>query len=184
MKSQRMRNEIKLQSKRNVELWIYSFADMYMILSVFFIALSVIFAAKMTARHREELRIASAGRGPSAVTSAAELIFDLGKSEISEESLGELELFLPAARAVPRAFIDVEGYADRSRPRKGSGFSSNLDLSSRRAVRVAEWLIARGIPSARVRIFSYGDGHQWAPSATESNRRVVVKLSVPGGLRD
>lgn len=184
MKSQRIRNEIKLQSKRNVELWIYSFADMYMILSVFFIALSVIFAAKMTAKHREELRIATAGRGPSAVTSAAELTFESGKVEISEGSMKELELFLPAARAVPLAFIDVEGYADRARPGKDSGFSSNLDLSSQRGVKVAEWLIARGVPSARVRVFSYGDGHQWARSEAESNRRVVVKLSVPGGSDD
>jgi outer membrane protein OmpA-like peptidoglycan-associated protein len=174
------RNKIRIQSKRNVELWIYSFADMYMILSVFFIALSVIYAAKVKEDHKNA-QVASAGRGTASVSTELELEFSRGSAEIESSVAEDLALLLPAAKSLKKGFVEIEGYADSTPLKADSGFSSNLDLSNRRAVRVAEWLIKNGVAAGRIRTFSYGDGRTWGPNEAPSNRRVVVKLASYGG---
>lgn len=180
MNSQESKNRVKIQAKRNVELWIYSFADMYMILSVFFIALSVIFAAK-TKQEMKIVTAASANRGPAAVISDLSLEFETGSVELSEKSISEMQLMLPALKSVKNGFVEVEGYADNSPLRKSSPFSSNLDLSTRRAVRVSEWLIKNGVSARHLRTFSYGDAHLWTKTEVPTNRRVIIKLSAYGG---
>lgn len=181
MKKSNPKNAIRIHAKRNVELWIYSFADMYMILSVFFIALSVIYAAKVKqqAAHSQPF-IASAGRGPSAVLSELELEFDNGSTDLTAKTVDEMSLLLPALKQIKDGFIEVEGYADGGGLKKSSPYTSNLDLSNRRAVRVAEWLIKNGVPARRVRTFSYGDAHTWSKNEISSNRRVVIKVAAYG----
>jgi flagellar motor protein MotB len=179
MYTNKQRRDIKLQAKRNVELWIYSFADMYMILSVFFIVLSVLYAAKINKPQPvvEKMNVASAGRGPAAVSSDLQINFSNGSSFLTEETKSELQLLLPALKNVDSAgFVEVEGYADPSPVSKESGFTSNLDLSQKRAVTVAEWLIAKGVPASKIRTYSYGDGRTWSPKMIGTNKRVVVKI--------
>jgi outer membrane protein OmpA-like peptidoglycan-associated protein len=183
MSHQKNHAQIRLEAKRHTELWIYSFADMYMILSVFFIAISVIYAAK--AKHSVvNSTIPTAGRGPAAVTSLLSIEFGLGTDELSEMAQKNLKLVLPALRESKGA-IEIEGYADgKSMPRKKSKFSSNLALSNARAVRVAEWLIDQGVSARRVRTSAYGDSRlfQTGPHGIATNRRVVLKvLPVEGG---
>jgi outer membrane protein OmpA-like peptidoglycan-associated protein len=166
--------KIKIQSKRNVELWIYSFADMYMILSIFFIALSVIYAAKVTKAANNA--IASAGRGPSAVTSEVQIDFPEGSATPEEASLQYLELLLPAFQKVEKGYVEVEGYADAAALKRDSPFRTNLHLSSERAVHVSEWLIKKGVPSSKIRVVAMGNGRTWKKSEVGSNRRVVLKI--------
>jgi len=179
--SHRVRNEVKIQSKRNVELWIYSFADMYMILSVFFIALAVLYAAKT--KQQMESQIPSAGRGPASVESLISVSFDKGSAALNEESLKDLELLLPVLKASKKGTVEVEGYADSEPLKRDSEFSSNLDLSNQRAVKVAEWLINQGVSSARLRTFSYGSSRIYKvdDKMMPTNRRVLVKLVSSGG---
>lgn len=183
MKSTHARNQIKLQAKRNVELWIYSFADMYMILSVFFIALAVIYAAKVKNQY-EKPSIASAGRGLASVTSELELEFENGSASLSEKTIEEINLLLPALKTIKDGFVEIEGYADQSPLKKNSPFSSNLDLSNKRAVTVAEWLIKNGVPARKVRTYSYGDARLWNSAQTKTNRRVVIKLATLGAQHE
>lgn len=173
------RNQIKLQSKRNVELWIYSFADMYLILSVFFIVISVIYAAKVKKQQDNPplATVASAGRGPSAVSSNLQIEFGAGSAALNEAAKENLSLLLPAVKSLKTGFLEVEGYADGGALAKGSRFSSNLDLSNQRAVRVAEWFMSNGVSPRNIRTFSYGDGHQWSKAQVNTNRRVLVKIS-------
>jgi flagellar motor protein MotB len=180
MKTSNPKNMVRIHAKRNVELWIYSFADMYMILSVFFISMSVIYAAKVKEQANSQPHIASAGRGPSSVLSELEIEFDRGSADLSAKATDEMSLLLPALKQIKNGFIEVEGYADSGGLRKTAAFSSNLDLSNRRAVRVAEWLINHGVPARRVRTFSYGDAHQWSQKDINSNRRVVIKVASYG----
>ncbi len=174
MKSAEVSSQIKLQSKRNVELWIYSFADMYMILSVFFIALSVLYAAKV--KTNAQAAIASAGRGPSSVSSELQINFPTGSSTLNSETEEELKLLLPALKSAKTGFVEVEGYSDPTPLKKDSGFSSNLDLSNKRAVSVSEWLLKNGVAARRIRTYAYGDGRTWDTKITKTNRRVVVKI--------
>ncbi|NJL24589.1 MAG: OmpA family protein [Calothrix sp. SM1_5_4] len=169
MGSSDVKRKIRTESKRNVELWIYSFADMYMILSVFFIALSVIYAAKAkNPPPPEQSATPSAGRLPATIVSDVQLSFDKGSAELTPKAMEEIGLVLPALKQVRSGFIEVEGYADAT-PLGNAQFSSNLDLSTRRAVRVAEWLIKNGVPARRIRTFSYGDGFQWSSDKVPTN---------------
>ncbi len=173
MKKQHVHGKIKLETKRQQELWIYSFADMYMILSVFFISIAMIYAAKAKSASNQT---ASAGRGLASVESSLSLTFEPGSAAIAAESEESLSLLLPVIKA-SKALVDVEGYADGSGLRNKIEFSSNLDLSNARAVRVAEWLMKHGVPPRRLRTFSYGDGYQVRKTEdAPTNRRVVVRL--------
>jgi flagellar motor protein MotB len=182
MNKSRIKSESRIHAKRNVELWIYSFADMYMILSVFFIALSVIYAAKVKEKHMQSL--ATAGRGLASVTSELQLEFANGSIDLDAKTIDDMSLLLPALKQVKEGFIEVEGYADDGPLKKSSPFSSNLDLSNRRAVRVAEWLIRNGVPARRVRTFSYGDAHLWSKEQVPTNRRVLIKVATYGVRHD
>lgn len=175
------RNQIKLQSKRNVELWIYSFADMYLILAVFFIVISVVYANKVKAQHDTPpppvAALPTAGRGPATVKSDLHIEFAPSSTALSETARENLRLLLPAVKGMKTGVVEVEGYADGAPLGEGSGYSSNLDLSNQRAVKVAEWFINNGVPARNIRTFSYGDGHQWKKSQVSTNRRVLVKIS-------
>lgn len=169
---------IKLQSKRNVELWIYSFADMYMILSVFFIALSVIYAAKVKQSTTDNM-LATAGRGPASVESMVALQFPGGSADLNENAIAELKLFLPVLKSAPDSgSIVIEGYASSQETSKG--FTSHLDLSNRRAVSVAEWLAKNGVSMSNIQTFSFGDGKSRKKDTDPTgfdHRRVVIKLA-------
>lgn len=181
MSRNRQEKLIKLQAKRNVELWIYSFADLYMILSVFFIAISVIFAAK--SKNVQAAATPTAGRGVASVISSLSVEFNRGQADLTETAKENLKLFLPVIQSSTNAFVDIEGYADSEPLLKDSPFSSNLDLSNKRAVKVAEWYLAHGIPAHKLRTFSYGNGQYLRPDGTKakSNRRVVIKIGSKGG---
>lgn len=178
MLSKKQRAAVKIQSKRNVELWIYSFADMYMILSVFFIALSVIYGAKIKEEVKIQLNpIASAGRGPASLVSDLQIEFERESAELTETAVNELRLFLPVLKGLQGGRIDVEGYADQGALSAHAPFTSKLDLSSKRAVTVAEWLLDNGVPAKFLRTYSYGTGAQFSKDNVQNNRRVVIKIS-------
>lgn len=201
MKNSDQRSQVRLESKRQTELWIYSFADMYMIISVFFIAIAAIYAAQ--AKNSIDMNASpSAGRGPAAVTSMISVDFPTGRDFLNETAENNLRLLLPTLLS-SQGVIDVEGYAEDEEVEKfadaedaslasqpaedqeaATEFSSNLDLSNSRAVRVAEWLMRSGVSPLRIRTFSYGDSHLFptGEKGISSNRRVVLKmLPVEGG---
>jgi flagellar motor protein MotB len=177
-----IQSTVRLEAKRQTELWIYSFADMYMILAVFFIAIAVIYAAR--AKHAVTTpAVPSAGRGLAALTAVVSIEFPSGSDTLGEKSIQDLQLLMPVMRS-SKGMVDIEGYADGAPLGSGSDFSSNLHLSNARAVRVAEYLIKNGISARRVRTFSYGDGRQYrtGPDGIQTNRRVVLKvLPAEGG---
>lgn len=187
MKKSKFNSAVKIESKRHAELWIYSFADMYMILSVFFIAIAVLYAAQIKKQMDKppiHAQIPSAGRGPAAVESTFAVYFGNGTDLLDDEARESLALILPILRSA-KGQVEVEGYSDGLKLSSGSGFRSNLDLSNSRAVRVAEWMIQNGVPAKKIRTFSYGDGQTYAKDeqTMKSNRRVVVKITSPPSNR-
>jgi len=186
---QQSNRKVRIEAKRAVELWIYSFADMYMILVFFFIAMAAMFAVKVKVAQKElETRkigslIPSAGRGPATAQSLLSIEFTKGSIELTEDAVENLKVLLPIVKNNKKAMIDVEGYSDASALRKDSGFSSNLELSSQRAVKVAEWFMNNGVSPARLRTYSFGNGQTWAASSSlvRTDRRVLVKFYTRGG---
>jgi outer membrane protein OmpA-like peptidoglycan-associated protein len=182
-KSNNIKDTVRLEAKRQTELWIYSFADMYMILSVFFIAIAVVYAVKAKQSH-SAAAIPTAGRGPAAVTSMIAVEFSSGSDALTEKAVEDLRILLPVLKS-SKGMIELEGYSDgRALQKPGARFSSNLDLSTSRAVRVGEWLMRNGVAARRLRTYSYGDSHLFktGDGGIPTNRRVVLKmLPVEGG---
>jgi peptidoglycan-associated lipoprotein len=73
----------------------------------------------------------------------------------------------------------VEGHADEQGTRE-----YNLALGARRANAVREYLVSKGVPSARMQTISYGKERPIEVCASEScyslNRRAVTIISVSG----
>lgn len=185
MSRMKQQSQVKIQAKRNVELWIYSFADMYMILSVFFIALAVVYAAKAKLVVPPEPSIPSMGRGPALAESVIAVDFLSGSADLTAPAVESLSLILPFLKGLKKGVIEIEGYADSAPLSRTSPFSSNLDLSNKRAVQVAEWLMDQGVSPARIRTFSYGGARIFRVDGKDvrTNRRVVIKVSGAGGER-
>ena len=76
----------------------------------------------------------------------------------------------------PKTYIDVLGHTDSD----GSD-AYNQTLSERRARSVADYLIGRGVQSARIGTRGYGEPQPIASNATEegkaANRRVEIKIA-------
>jgi outer membrane protein OmpA-like peptidoglycan-associated protein len=187
---QSVKNKIRIEVKRSTELWLYSFADMYMIISVLFIATTAIYAkkakdlSKVTTRPAQEVRLAAttAGRGPATAALAIAIEFKSGSTALSEEAIEQLQLVLPLLSEVKSGVVDVEGYADSNGLQKESEFDSNLQLSSERAVKVAEWFLTKGVSESRIRTTGFGRAHKFASGekGPKSDRRVVVKFYSTG----
>ncbi|MGE0226405.1 MAG: OmpA family protein, partial [Acetobacteraceae bacterium] len=83
--------------------------------------------------------------------------------------------------------VVVEGYTDNvpvGEDLRRQGITSNLDLSSRRADNVADYLTRHGVPSGLVSAQGHGDASPVAPNTTpegrSQNRRIEVTLVGPG----
>ena len=74
-----------------------------------------------------------------------------------------------------RTYVDVYGHTDST----GTD-DYNLGLSQRRATSVADYLVSRGVQSARLGTRGYGESEPVASNATEdgraANRRVEIKI--------
>ena len=80
----------------------------------------------------------------------------------------------------PNYPITIEGHADERGTRE-----YNLALGARRAAATRDYLLARGVPSGRVRTISYGKERPVAVcndiSCWSQNRRAVTVLAAPSG---
>jgi outer membrane protein OmpA-like peptidoglycan-associated protein len=180
------KSQIRLEIKRSTELWLYSFADMYMIISVLFIATTALYArkvkdiSKVVEKPKYEIKLAAptAGRGPATAALAIAIEFDPGSTELSSEAIEQLDAVMPLLSGIKSGVVDVEGYADSKGLPKDSEYTTNLELSSARAVKVADWFLKKGVSESRVRTTGFGRAHKFVTGekGAMSDRRVVVKF--------
>jgi chemotaxis protein MotB len=106
------------------------------------------------------------------ITFVSEVFFDSGKNEIKEG--GKATLAKVAAvlnKDVPDSQVAVEGHTDND-PIKRSGWKSNWELSSARALSVLHYLIDQGKVNPRMlSADGYGQYHPVAPNDTPQNKR-------------
>ena len=115
------------------------------------------------------------------ITFVAEVLFDSGKATLRSEALGKLE---KVARVLNTTVLDlnvgIEGHTDNV-PIKHSGWKSNWELSSARAMSVLHFLIDdNGIAPSRLSGTGYGQYHPIdtndAPDGRQRNRRVEIVI--------
>src|SRR3989338_1934206 len=115
------------------------------------------------------------------ITFVSEIFFDSGKDIIKTE--GKLSLDKVAEvlnRGVPNSQLAVEGHTDND-PIKYSGWKSNWELSSGRALAVVHYLINEcKVKPERLSANGYGEYHPVAlndtPQNKQKNRRVEIVI--------
>jgi peptidoglycan-associated lipoprotein len=104
------------------------------------------------------------------------IYFDFDSSELSENAQMTLNRQAAFLNVNPTLVIVVEGHADERGTRE-----YNLALGDRRATAVRDYLLAKGLNSARVRTVSYGKERPAVEGSTEAawekNRRAVTVLN-------
>ena len=102
--------------------------------------------------------------------------FDFDSSELSENAQMTLDRQAAFLNVNPTLVIVVEGHADERGTRE-----YNLALADRRAAAVRDYLLAKGLNSARVRTVSYGKERPAVEGSTEAawekNRRAATVLN-------
>ena len=107
---------------------------------------------------------------------ATKLFFGSSQYTMNESMKRQILSLSKALEQFPSALIQVDGYTD---PRGDSTF--NLDLSQRRADRVAKALVEQGIDRARIVVRSHGEtkssSSDYDYSAHQKERSVEISLS-------
>ena len=120
------------------------------------------------------------------LTSGADAMFPSGGWQIPSDA-PLLNKMLPTLSKLRNTQIVVGGYTDNTpigQQLKGMGIADNLDLSAKRAVSVASYLISHGVNPALVSAQAFGESHSVAandtPEGRAKNRRVDITLTGDG----
>lgn len=104
------------------------------------------------------------------------VFFDFDKYSVRADAKATLDKQVAWLKKYPTYSLTVEGHADERGTRE-----YNLALGERRANAVKEYLVAGGLPAARVKTISYGKERPVALGSNEAawsqNRRGVTVLS-------
>jgi chemotaxis protein MotB len=119
------------------------------------------------------------------LTSSADAMFPSGGWQIPSDA-PLLNRMVPTLAQLKNTKIVVGGYTDNIPigPQLQATISDNLDLSARRAVSVANYLISHGVKPDLISAQAFGETHPVAPNDTAEgrakNRRVDITLSGDG----
>lgn len=114
------------------------------------------------------------------ITFVSEVLFDSGKAKLRNDSLPKLEKVSSVLNTtVADLNIGIEGHTD-NQPIKKSGWKSNWELSTARALSVLHYLSEKGVSEPRLAATGYGE---YKPVATndskegrQKNRRVEIVI--------
>jgi chemotaxis protein MotB len=117
----------------------------------------------------------------------SEVLFDTGSAAMRPEGKVELDKLAAALSELEKQIppeiawvLRIDGHTD-VRPISSSQFPSNWELSSARAISVAQYLISRGIPPQRLVAAGFGEFQPLDAGTTEEayrrNRRIELKLT-------
>lgn len=103
------------------------------------------------------------------------LIFQVGRSRISEESYSELDLVLNMMKENASMVIQLEGHTDYQGDAK-----ENMKLSQARVDAVKQYLVSRGTTKNRIKTKAFGGtqplSRENTPEAHRMNRRVEMRI--------
>lgn len=103
------------------------------------------------------------------------LIFQVGRSRISEESYSELDIVLTMMKENTSMVIQLEGHTDYQGDAK-----ENMKLSQARVDAVKQYLVSRGTEKNRIKTKAFGGtqplSRENTPDAHRMNRRVEMRI--------
>jgi chemotaxis protein MotB len=120
-------------------------------------------------------------------TVAADMLFAPGGFDITPNGQAALNDIAGKLRSLKNSKIVIYGYTDDQPigpPLKKLGLKTNLDLSSKRADTVADYLRAHGVDPKMISAKGRGDTHPVGPNNTATgraqNRRIEIVVEGPG----
>jgi outer membrane protein OmpA-like peptidoglycan-associated protein len=111
------------------------------------------------------------------VVSTEEVLFDFGKSALTDEAKAKLDSAAQSVARLSRPQLELEGYADPIGPAEG-----NLVLSRKRADAVVRYLVSKGIPLRRIHVVGQGEVVREGRVTKEERqqmRKVTVRVLAP-----
>ena len=125
--------------------------------------------------------------GKLKVTMVDQVLFSEGGFRLNSQAKAVLGKLVPTLSGLQQTKIIVDGYTDNvpiGPGLKREGISSNLELSSRRADVVVEYLVQQGVNQNLISAQGFGESHPVAsndrPEGRARNRRIEVTLDGPG----
>ncbi len=114
------------------------------------------------------------------ITFVAEVLFDSGKAQLRHDSFPKLDKVAGVLNTtVADLNVGVEGYTDNE-PIRRSGWKSNWELSSARALSVLHYLSQKDVSEPRLAAIGYGEYKPVAANDTkegrQKNRRVEIVI--------
>lgn len=117
----------------------------------------------------------------------SEVLFAPGQADIATAGLPELDALADAILQLEQEIppdinwvLRIDGHTD-IRPISNARFPSNWELSAARAISVAQYLVSRGVPPARLVAAGFGEFAPLDPAdndeAYRRNRRIEFKLT-------
>ncbi|MDO8674585.1 MAG: OmpA family protein [Candidatus Omnitrophota bacterium] len=127
----------------------------------------------------KEVKVEMLARG-LVITFVAEVLFDSGKAQLRKASFPKLDKVAGVLNTtVADLNVGVEGYTDNEPIRK-SGWKSNWELSSARALSVLHYLSQKNVSEPRLAAIGYGEFKPVALNTTkegrQKNRRVEIVI--------
>lgn len=118
----------------------------------------------------------------------SEVLFPIGSADLSPAGRQQLQALAKELLTVSQQFppdlpwvLRVDGHADRSPIRGSARFPTNWELSSARAIAVAQLLIAEGLPAEHVAATAFAEFQPLDPADTPEamarNRRIELRLT-------
>jgi chemotaxis protein MotB len=120
-------------------------------------------------------------------TVAADLLFTPGNFDVTPNGQATLNDIITRLRGLKNSKIVVYGYTDDEKPGaslRNQGINTNMDLSSRRADTVANYLRSHGVDPNILSAKGRADTHPVASNTTAEgrarNRRIEIVVEGPG----
>ena len=113
------------------------------------------------------------------ITVVGDLLFDSGKAKVRKEAYSLLDKVAVVLKEnVPQFNVGIEGHTD-NQPIKYSGWKSNWELSSHRALGVLHYLVSgKGISPTRLSAIGYGEYHPVASNDTNEGRQLNRRVEI------
>jgi chemotaxis protein MotB len=113
------------------------------------------------------------------ITVVGDVLFDSGKSKIRPQSDSILDKVAKVLNEnVPQLNVGIEGHTDNV-PIKRSGWKSNWELSSARALSVLHYLVGtKGVTPGRISAIGYGEFRPVASNDSKEDRQMNRRVEI------
>lgn len=113
------------------------------------------------------------------ITFVADVLFDSGKGNIRPEADSSLDKVARVLQEnVPQLNVGIEGHTDNE-PIRHSGWKSNWELSTARALSVLHYLVdQKGISPERISAIGYGEFHPVSTNDTREGRKLNRRVEI------